>query len=62
MKRFVEGQCPTQGILLPEQLDDYVTNNPVRIVDVFVDELDLTKLGFEGVTPAQTGRRSKCPT
>jgi transposase len=58
MKRFVEGQCRTQGILLPELLDDYVTDsNPVRVVDVFVDELDLAQLGFEGITPAQTG----CP-
>jgi transposase len=57
MKRYVEGQCRTQGILLPELLDDYVADsNPVRVVDVFVDELDLTQLGFEGMEPAQTGR------
>jgi transposase len=48
--------------LLPEQLDDYVTdNNLVRVVDVFVDELDLAKLGFEGVTPTQTGRPAYHP-
>lgn len=53
MKRFVEGQCRTQGTLLPEQLDDFFTDtNPVRVVDVFVDELDLGKPGFEGVSPA----------
>ena len=56
MKRFVQGECRTQSTLLPELLDDYITeNNPVRVVDVFVDELDLGKLGFEGkgmtVTP-----------
>ena len=43
--------------MLPESLDDYVTDtNPVRVVDVFVDELDLVKLGFEGAIPADTGR------
>lgn len=62
MKRFVQGQCRTQGTLLPEQLDDFVTDtNPVRVVDVFVDELDLGKLGFEGTTPAQTGRPAYHP-
>ncbi len=62
MKRFVEGQCRTQSTLLPEQLDDFVTDtNPVRVVDVFVDELDLGKLGFEGITPAQTGRPAYHP-
>jgi transposase len=42
MKRFVEGQDRTQGILLPNRLDDFVSeNNPVRVVDVFVDQLEL---------------------
>ena len=42
MKRFVEGKDRTQGVLLPEFLDDYVAeDNPVRAIDVFVDELDL---------------------
>jgi len=62
MKRFVQGECRTQSALLPESLDDYVTEtNPVRVVDVFVDELDLRKLGFEGVKPAATGRPSYHP-
>src|SRR6202048_596658 len=62
MKRFVQGDNRTQTILLPEALDDYVTDtNPVRVVDVFVDELDLQKLGFEGVEPALTGRPSYHP-
>lgn len=57
MKRFVQGDERTQGTLLPEHLDDYVTeNNPVRVIDVFVDELDLADLGFDGVNPAATGR------
>jgi transposase len=57
MKRFVEGEDRRQGVLLPEYLDDWVSEeNPVRAVDVFVDELDLKALGFDGVEPAATGR------
>jgi transposase len=62
MKRFIQGSDRAQGILLPAQLDDYVTDeNPVRVIDVFVDELDLATLGFEGVTPADTGRPAYHP-
>ena len=62
MKRFIQGEDRTQATLLPELLDDYVADtNPVRVVDVFVDELDLGKLGFEGVDPASTGRPSYHP-
>ncbi|NMG76792.1 IS1182 family transposase [Aromatoleum diolicum] len=62
MKRFIEGQCRTQGALLPESLDDFVAEtNPVRVIDVFVDELDLRKLGFVGVDPAATGRPAYHP-
>lgn len=47
---------------LPESLDDYVSDtNPVRMVDVFVDELDLATLGFDGVIPAETGRPAYHP-
>ncbi|MDR5845336.1 hypothetical protein P9286_30345 [Caballeronia sp. LZ031] len=55
MKRFVQGDNRNQSFLLPDALDDYVTDtNPVRVVDVFVDELDLHKLGgFK--CEAQTG-------
>ncbi len=57
MKRFVEGEDRRQGVLLPEYLDDWVSEeNPVRAIDVFVDELDLGALGFAGVEPAATGR------
>ena len=57
MSRFVQGADRRQPTLLPECLDDYVAeDNPVRVVDVFVDELDLKGLGFEGMTPAATGR------
>jgi len=57
MKRFVEGVDRRQGTLLPECLEDYVSEeNPVRVIDVFVDELDLRALGFAGVVPEVTGR------
>ena len=57
MKRFVEGVDRSQSVLFPERLDEYIDeNNPVRVVDVFVDELDRGSLGFDGVTPAVTGR------
>jgi transposase len=62
MKRFIEGEARTQVTLLPESLDDYVAEeNPVRVVDVFDDELDLGALGFEGVDPAATGRPAYHP-
>ena len=62
MKRFVEGQDRSQLILLPECLDDYVgEENPVRVVDAFIDELDLAVLGFAGVIPEATGRPSYHP-
>ena len=62
MKRFIEGEARTQVTLLPECLDDYVAEeNPVRMVDVFVNELDLDALGFEGVDPAATGRPAYHP-
>jgi len=57
MSRFIEGEQRTQSVLFPEQLEDWITeDNPVRAVDAFVDELDLTGLGFAGAQPAATGR------
>src|SRR5690348_12178329 len=62
MKRLVEGQDRSQLILLPDCMDDYVgEDNPVRIVDAFIDELDLAVLGFAGVVPEATGRPSYHP-
>jgi transposase len=62
MSRFVQGADRRQPTLLPECLDDYVAeDNPVRVVDVFVDELDLRGLGFVGMTPATTGRPAYHP-
>jgi transposase len=63
MKRFIEGDERSQITLLPECLDDYIgEENPVRVVDAFVEELDLHALGFEGVAPADTGRPSYHPS
>jgi transposase len=58
MKRFVEGEDRLQGALLPYCLDDYATeNNPVRVIEAFIDELDLATLGFDGVVPRPPGGR-----
>ena len=62
MTRFVVGDDRSQSTLFPERLDDYLgEDNPVRAVDVFVDELDLAGLGFDGVEPAVTGRPAYHP-
>lgn len=62
MKRFVEGQDRRQSTLLPECLDDLVADdNPVRVIEAFIDELDLGALGFEGVVPEATGRPAYHP-
>jgi len=63
MKRFVEGIDRGQATLFPECLADWIDeNNPVQVIDVFVDELDLAALGFEGVAPELTGRPSYHPS
>jgi transposase len=63
MKRYIQGEERSQVTLLPECLDDYIAeDNTVRVVDVFVDELDLAALGFDGVAPAITGRPSYHPS
>src|SRR3979409_1341466 len=62
MKRFIEGEDRSQSTLFPEHLDDYIAeDNPVRVIDVFVDELDLSELGFEGMAPEVTGRPAYHP-
>src|ERR1700740_3696194 len=62
MKRFIEGQDRKQVTLLPECLDDFVAeDNPVRIIEAFVEELDLASVGFDGAIPATTGRPSYHP-
>ena len=63
MKRFVEGVDRSQATFLPECLDDFIgDDNAVRVVDVFVDGLDLRELGFGGVDPKATGRPSYHPS
>ena len=63
MKRFIEGEDRTQSTLFPERLDDYISDeNSVRVIDVFVDELDLKKLGFDRVVPQPTGAPSYHPS
>jgi transposase len=63
MKRFVEGTDREQSTLFPDCLEDWIDeNNPVRVIDVFVDELDLAELGFDGVAPETTGRPGYHPS
>jgi transposase len=63
MKRFVSGVDRGQSTLLPECLDDFIDeSNPVRVIDAFVDALDLGELGFDGVIPEATGRPSYHPS
>ena len=63
MRRFVEEADRGQRTLLPECLDDFIDeSNPVRVIDVFVDALDLAEMSFEGVEPAATGRPSYHPS
>jgi transposase len=57
MGRFIEGEARSQSVLFPERLEDWIAeDNPVRVIDVFVDDLDLEDLGFDRTLPAETGR------
>jgi hypothetical protein len=63
MRRFVEGADRGQTTLFPECLEDWIgADNTVRVIDVFVEELDLAGLGFGGVDPEATGRPSYHPS
>jgi transposase len=63
MRRFIEGADRGQKTLFPECLEDWIgEDNPVRVIDVFVDELALVELGFGGVDPEITGRPSYHPS
>ena len=63
MRRFVEGADRGQTTLFPECLQDWIgEDNTVRVIDVFVEELDLAGLGFGGVDPEATGRPSYHPS
>ena len=63
MGRFVEGSDRSQTTLFPECLDDWIDeDNPVRVIDAFVDSIDLGELGFDGVVPEATGRPAYHPS
>jgi transposase len=63
MKRFIEATERAQSTLFPECLENWVDeSNPVRVIDVFVDALDLGQLGFDGVTREAIGRPSYHPS
>src|SRR5213594_3970319 len=63
MRRFVEGVDRGQRTLFPECLEDWIDEgNPVRAIDAFVEKLDLSGLGFDGVAPEATGRPSYHPS
>ena len=62
MSGFIEGESRSQATLFPERIDDYIAEeNAVRVVDVFVDELDLSGLGFKTL-PEATGRPAYRPS
>lgn len=62
MSGFIEGDLRKQSTLLPDCLDDYIAEeNPVRVIDVFLDSLNLNNLGFKTI-PANTGRPSYHPS
>jgi len=56
MSGFIEGEDRNQATMFPERLDDYVAeDHPARVIDVFIDDLDISGLGFKA-EPAATGR------
>jgi transposase len=63
MERFVAGADQAQSTQLPESLDDWVDeSNPVRVIDAFVDALNVAELGFDVVEPAAAGRPAYHPS
>ena len=63
MSRFVQSEERSQDTFLPSRLEDYIIeDNPVRVIDVFIEELDLTRLGFAGMQPEATGRPAYHPS
>ena len=62
MSGFIKGEARSQATLFPERIDDYISEeNPVRVVDVFIDGLDLSSIGFKTI-PAVTGRPAYHPS
>src|SRR4029077_15493164 len=63
MRRFIDGEARMHQTLRPNSLEDYVSEeNPVRVIEAFIEELDLAALGFSGMTPAATGRPAYHPS
>ena len=62
MSGFIQGADRNQGYLLPERIDEYVSeDNPVRVIEAFVEELDLARLGFARLEPNTAGRPAYHP-
>jgi len=58
MKRCIDGESRSQSTLFPETLDEYIAaHSAVRVIDAFIDRLDLGALGFSRVAPSATGRQ-----
>ena len=59
---YIQGQSRSEMTLIPEYIEDYIgENNPVRVIDAFVDSLDLVQAGFLRTSPANTGRPAYGP-
>jgi transposase len=62
MSGFIQGADRNQGYLLPERIEEHVSeDNPVRVIEAFVEELDLARLGFSRLEPNATGRPAYHP-
>lgn len=62
MSRYIEDESCSQSVLISERLDDWIQeDNPVGMIDAFVEELDLSCLGFDGAEPADTDRPAYHP-
>jgi transposase len=62
LPHHIIGKSRSQATFFPEVLDDFISADiPVRVIEVFVNELDLTELGFKGVVPKDTGRPNYHP-
>ena len=60
--KYMEKRARSQISFLPESVEDYISDeNPVRVIDAFVDSLDMEGLGFQKAKPAQTGRPAYDP-
>jgi len=63
MPRFIEEKARNQSTLFPEQLKDYISqDNPIRVIDAFVEGLDIRRMNFKRVDPSDTGRPGYRPT